>query len=150
MPNRKGFTLLEMLIVIAIGAILSGIVVVAFSQVQGAYATRGAQTNLMSMTSQARSFAVERGEQIRLVLSVEDNRAQILRVDDAGNDEILNSIEFGQEFAVSMRVLGPTTITYGPRGSRVVNTDRVEVTFTRGQRNRSVEIIGLGQARGGD
>ncbi|TVP77414.1 MAG: prepilin-type N-terminal cleavage/methylation domain-containing protein [Gemmatimonadales bacterium] len=144
MPNRKGFTLLELIIVIVIGTILSGIVLLAFSQVQGQLAVRNANASFLSLHSQARAFAVERGENVRFVV---DRDAVQVRVELVSSGEVLNSLSFGQEFDVTMTGSGSSELVFTPRGVADGSGSRFTVEFVRGPRNRTVEVLQLGQAR---
>lgn len=154
MKNQKGFTLLELIIVISIGAILTGIVIVGFSRVQGQLGARSAQSNFLSLHSQARAFAVERGQPVRLVVNAANDVVRIETDTEDGGVELLNSLAFGSEFGVDIQLRGggtQATVVFTPRGAADPSANSFQgtlgVTFQRGQRVRDVEVLQLGQAR---
>ena len=152
--NRRGFTIIELIIVVVISTILAGIITLSFSRVQGALATNSAQTNLQSLHAQARAFAVERGQPVRLVI---DSAADEIRVEwtnpdpDVG-DEVLNVVNVGREFAVDLRTSGGSALCFNPRGvgeptCSTMDSGGLTVTMIRGNRTTSVTILPLGQIR---
>jgi prepilin-type N-terminal cleavage/methylation domain-containing protein len=145
--RRSGFTLLEMIVVVAIGGVLATLVMLSFSRVQGQLATRSAQSNFLSLHAQARSLAVERGVTSEFVV-VDATGVVSVRV---GGD-VVNQVNLGQEFAVTVSTSGGGggfTQCFTPRGIADLNcvTATRTVTFTRGNRTTQVEVLPLGQAR---
>jgi prepilin-type N-terminal cleavage/methylation domain-containing protein len=145
--RRSGFTLLEMIVVIAIGGVLSALVMLAFSQVQGQLATRSAQSNFLSLHAQARSLAVERGALSEFEVADATGLVTV-RVGGA----VVNQVDMGDEFAVTVSTSGGGggfTQCFTPRGIADLNcvTATRTVTFTRGNRTTQVEVLPLGQAR---
>ncbi len=156
--TRAGFTLLEMIVVIAIGGVLTSIAILAFSQVQGQLATRSAQNNFLSLHAQARAVAVERGVPVQLVI---DAGGDEVRIEWTGPDglEVLNRLNLGQEFDVNVTIpsgstTSPARVCFTARGIANPGCGTVtEITRVRLQRGagdqgiREVEILPLGQAR---
>ncbi|TVP42053.1 MAG: prepilin-type N-terminal cleavage/methylation domain-containing protein [Gemmatimonadales bacterium] len=145
--RRSGFTLLEMIVVIAIGGVLASIVTLSFSRVQGQMATRSAQSNFLSLHAQARALAVERGVTSQFAV-VDATGLVTVRV----GSNVVNQVNLTSEFAVTVATSGGGggfTQCFTPRGIADLNcvTAARTVTFTRGDRSTQVEVLPLGQAR---
>jgi prepilin-type N-terminal cleavage/methylation domain-containing protein len=143
---RRGFTLLELVVVIAIGGILSSVAILAFSQVQGQLATRSALSNFLSLHAQARALAVERGGMSQFI--VDEGEGEV-RIEFGG--VVVSELSLADEFAVTLDADGGLTHCFTPRGiadlgCTTFNT-ATNVTFTRGNRTATVQLLPLGQAR---
>lgn len=148
---QRGFTILELLVVVVITGVLSTVVVQSFSRVHGRMAVGSAQNNLMSLHSQARAFSVERGIPARFVVDGGTDEVR-LEVDGDGGVEVLNRFDLQAEFAVDVQLSSsPMILCFTPRGVASPGcgnvTSPVEITLTRGNRSGIVEILPLGQAR---
>ncbi len=64
--DQKGFTLIEVLIVIAVAAVLAAIATPSIKSFMDSYTTKGAARDVISMFQQARLEAVRRGEPVAL------------------------------------------------------------------------------------
>ncbi len=146
-PRRTaGFTLIEMLIVVVVGGLMSMIAIRSFSQVHGALGARTAQTTFMTIHAQTRALAVERGEAI--VLRV-DPASGVVSVTTEGGT-VIQSRNFAQDYEVAVTTPGGVVeLCMTPRGyadTRCGNvTTRTEIVFTRGARTRRVALLPLGQ-----
>jgi prepilin-type N-terminal cleavage/methylation domain-containing protein len=152
--NRRGFTIIELIIVVVISTILAGIITLSFSRVQGMLATNSAQTTLQSMHAQTRAFAVERGQVVRLVIDSAQDEVRIEWTNpDTGDNEVLNTVNLGREFAVDVDAGGLEELCFSPRGVGVPDCNSfsgsLTVDLTRGNRVATVRILGLGQIREG-
>ena len=151
--NTRGFTIIELVIVVVISIILAGIITLSFSRVQGALATNSAQTTLQSMHAQTRAFAVERGQVVRLVIDSAEDEVRIEWTNpDTGDNEVLNTVNLGREFAVDLRTSGGSALCFNPRGvgeptCSTMDSGGLTVTMIRGNRIASVTILPLGQIR---
>ena len=67
--NRTGFTLIELVIVILIGSILTSITFAGFTAAKGGYAVRGARDAFVTMHARARVRAIEAGSSIHFFVS---------------------------------------------------------------------------------
>jgi prepilin-type N-terminal cleavage/methylation domain-containing protein len=155
---RRGFTLLEMIVVIAIGGILASIAILAFSTVHGRLAARSAQSNFLSMHAQARAFAVERGVPVRFVMDAGEDELRV-EIVQGGDTEILNQLDLQSEFAVGLTLRAgstttPAVVCFTPRGIAEPGCGTVtQLTTVRLQRGtradgiREVELLPFGQAR---
>lgn len=144
--GRRGFTLLELLIVIVVGGILTSITFVSFSRVHGQLGSSAAATNFLSLHSQARAVAVERGGLATFIL---DQNAATVRIEFDG--AVINQLDLGREFDVTVDAGGNLTQCFTPRGIADLGCTTFErpvtVSFTRGNRTAQVELLPLGQAR---
>lgn len=146
--GRTGFTLLELLIVLVIGGILSAVAIRSFSVVHGSLGTNTAQSSFMTMHAHARALSVERGIPILLVV---DPGTDLVTVED-GDGNVIQTRNFASDYDVSIGAGdGEVRLCFTPRGfadPRCGNVGGVtEVSFTRGGRTRTLELLPLGQAR---
>jgi len=144
--RRSGFTLLEMIVVITITGVLTSIVFLSFSRVQGQLGTRAAQSNFLSLHAQARALAVERGQLSSFVVT---EATGVVRIEMGG--VVINELSLANEFDVTVDSGGDFTQCFSPRGiadlgCTTFSTVRT-VTFTRGNRTAEVALLPLGQAR---
>lgn len=145
--NQTGYTAIEMLVVIVIGAVLMGMAIPAFGRVQARRGAHNARDTLISLAARARSHAVERGENVYLEIDPEANRAWVRR----GTDTI-QVVEYSGEFAATMRMANNAStvgICYSSRGfaRESCNTGTLPdvVTFRRGPETARARIRPLGQ-----
>jgi prepilin-type N-terminal cleavage/methylation domain-containing protein len=144
-PN--GFTVLELLIVLVVGGILTTIAVRSFSQVHGGLGTHTAVSSFMTMHAQARALAVERGRPILLVADASTGRVSIEETDGT----TVRERDFADAYDVTIGAPGDEVrLCMTARGfadPRCGNVnDRTPVTFTRGGRTRTLVLLPLGQA----
>ena len=67
--SKAGFTLIELVIVIVIGSILTGVALSSFQTAQNKFRVRGAKSAYVTMHQRARSRAVEMGETVLFVVN---------------------------------------------------------------------------------
>lgn len=85
MKNKAGFTLVELMIVIAIIAVISGVSVPAVNSMQGRHRFSGALRDVLLTLRQARLVAVEENETVMFTVDVATGTYQAF-VDDGGGD----------------------------------------------------------------
>ena len=146
MSSKNGFTLVELVIVILMGSILTSIAVNSFSGIQGRFAANGARSVFQAMQSRARAQAIEYGEHVRLQADANGDSAWIQR-----GDSILESVHFSGEQGVDLALSSGTllTVCMNPRGwaetSCNSHSSKVIVTFKAGGDSASVVVRPLGQ-----
>ena len=111
--KHAGFTMIELVVVILIGSILTGIAFSSFSSVMGGYSVRGARDTFAVMHARARARAIEAGSNIHLFVSASGDSIVI-----RNGTTIVDMVDFDTELDVnivmatdSMRTLGVTRTT---------------------------------------
>ncbi len=150
MDNRRGFTLLEMVIALLFGAVLASVAVTGLGGVQGRLAVRSAQSSFLSSHAWARALAVERGMPVQLVVDPADRTVTIREGCDGSGDEI-SSRDFGEAYQVTITTAGgPVSLCFGPRGVALPNLNsfagQSRIDFVRADRASAVVLRPLGQA----
>lgn len=150
MQAQGGFTILEVVIVLAIGALVAGIAVANFGDVQARIGVRSAQSNFLSMHGQTRALAVERGRAIRLRV---DPTSGMVSIEEGCGDGgvVIESRSFAAVHAVTLETGGgPLWVCMTPRGYADINANsfsqEARVNFVRGDRASTVVLLPLGQA----
>lgn len=95
--RRRGFSLVELLAVLAVVTILMALMIPSFSGITGTAARRGSINILMNAFEQARTEALEKSARILVVMRREDGAAQdsfIVVRDDRSADRAPGSPEF--------------------------------------------------------
>ena len=142
MTGRRGFTMLEILLVLAIGAVLVSIAWSAAGQARAGYAVRSARTAFGSLSARARATAVERGRTIYFEADQAGDSAWIrdgteiletLRLGGLGNVEIDASFQ---------QCFGPRGLAMPPCGTVAVP---LEIRFRRGSRWAGGQLLPMGQ-----
>ncbi len=147
--RQRGFTLLELLIVLVVGGILSMVTIRSFSQVHGSLGARTAQSTFMTMHAQARANAVERGHNVILRVSPGTDRVE-LEAQTVDGPVVLRTRNFAADYDVSIQTDdGNVELCMTPRGFASTScgnvNSRVQVRFVRGDRTRTVVLLPLGQ-----
>jgi prepilin-type N-terminal cleavage/methylation domain-containing protein len=121
MQNRRGFTLIEIIVVIVIGGVLTGIVSLGLAGVQQATALDQSHRMLSSMIQRARTQAIQEGRSIELRLDGPNDYAAVVR-NDGGTLSTLADFSFEAELGIDLSLdSGNTaTICFGANG--VANT----------------------------
>lgn len=147
--NNAGFTVLELLIVISVAVLMSGIALPLWSASQHRLDARSAQGVFISMQRRARVLALERGETVRFNVSFPGDSVWI--TSSAGTEE---SVSLSREFKADMTPgsgtdTGEEWICMGARGFAVRTcnsfTGTREVVFTVGTKEERVRVFPLGQ-----
>jgi prepilin-type N-terminal cleavage/methylation domain-containing protein len=142
---RRGFTLIELIIVVLIGSILTGIALSSYGKAQGRFAVRGARNTLVSMHARTRAMAIERGSNVQLVIDVSGDSIMV-----TSGATTLEKIRFADEFHVDIQsTSGNLQLCMSPRGyadTACTNfSSTVTVTLWQNADSASVRILPLGQ-----
>ncbi len=144
--QRSGFSVIELVVVLMIGSVLTSIVITSFNGISGRFAVKGARQTLMSMHARARAQAVEYGRTVRLNVDPGGDSAWLSR-----DSEILETVDFGEEFNVDIRTSTDSNlqVCMNPRGVADTGCNNfaspVTVTFLLTSDTASVRILTLGQ-----
>jgi prepilin-type N-terminal cleavage/methylation domain-containing protein len=149
MRDKGGFTLIETLVALVVGGILAAVAYSGFGGVQGRLAVRSARAAFLSSHAQARSYAVERGVQVRLFADPDTDEVAVeLGCDGLGG--VIEFLDYGNNFAVDLQTNdGDLSLCMTPKG--IANPalgslgDEATVSFVRGGSSTSVILLPLGQ-----
>ena len=147
MQNRShGFTLIEMVIVVMVGIVLSGIGLLALQGVQGRAAARQARQVFASLHARARANAIEMGQLVRLNVDRDTDSVWV----DRGATRV-ETMRFDDELGVDIQGSGTLTLCMNPRGFAETSCNSFSTTqtlfFEAGGDTAAVEIRTMGQLR---
>lgn len=146
-PSRHGFTLIELVIVLTIGVILTSIALTTFGGVQDRMAVRQARSMFASLHARTRAQAIERGQMARLGVDLAQDSVWILLDGDQ-----IETMRFREVFGVDIQ--GPSatlTLCMNPRGFAETSCNSFSstqtLTFAARGYTASVDVQTLGQLR---
>ena len=145
--RAKGFTLIEVLIVLVISTILMSMAVKAFGATSSDLATRQARNVFNGMAARARAQAIESGFTTMLVANIPGDSAWIF-----ANGRVVENVRFSEEMGVDIQASATTVrICMSPRGYANTNCNSfksaVKMAFVQGAESETIEILPLGQIR---
>jgi prepilin-type N-terminal cleavage/methylation domain-containing protein len=142
-PKRGGFTMLEMLVVLMVGAVLIQLVVTASGPVMDRLSVDAARTSFASLAARARARAVERGQTVMVSIDPATDSAWVSQ-----GTNVVEAIAFGTASGIDVRAPGIMAICMGPRGfgdlSCASFSGSREVTFSRGSATKALTMRPLG------
>ncbi len=144
--RRSGFSIIELVVVLMVGSVLTSIAITEFNGVSGRFAVKGARQTLMSMQARARVQAVEFGRTVRLHVDPVGDSVWLSR----GSD-VLDVLNFGEEFHVDIETSTSSEVRLcmNPRGFADTGCNSfvspVTVTFVLISDTASVVLLPLGQ-----
>ena len=147
--SHSGFTIIELIVVIAVGSILTSIALTQISGAQGRIAVKGARTTYAAVHARARAHGIEMGRNVRL--HVESAGDSIWIEHDGG---VLEKVRFAGEHRVDLRITptgSPTTFTlcFSPRGYTDPNCNStnsiLRIEFWQGSDSTTLLMLPMGQ-----
>ncbi|MBI4541240.1 MAG: prepilin-type N-terminal cleavage/methylation domain-containing protein [Gemmatimonadetes bacterium] len=143
--RTDGFTLLELTIVIMVGAILATIAMNGYALVQSRLAVGGARDTFASLHSRARAYAVERGVLTRFNVDASGDSVWIT----SGGTRV-DGLNFRSSMGVDIQSgTSSLTLCMTPRGfaDTGCNTfgSTVDFTFAQGAESTTLSLRTLGQ-----
>ena len=147
MERRRGFTLIEVVVVIMVGAVLLSLAINAFGGVRAGYAVREARTAFAALHARTRAQAIEFGQTVELHVDAGGDSVWIAR-----NDTILETLRLGNELGVDLRSgTSPVTLCvnsrgYGDTGCTSFGSP-LAFYFVNASDTAGIEMFPLGQLR---
>jgi len=144
--RRSGFSIIELVVVLMVGSVLTSIAITEFNGVSGRFAVKGARQTLMSMHARARVQAVEFGQTVKLHVDPGGDSIWLSR-----DGEVLDVLDFGKEFNVDIQTStdSEVRVCMNPRGFADTGcnsfTSPVTITYMLTSDSASVLILPLGQ-----
>jgi prepilin-type N-terminal cleavage/methylation domain-containing protein len=146
MRAHEGFTLIEMVIVIVVGAILVSFTFIGFGSMRGGMAVSSAKGTFLTMHAGARALASERGVSMRLVA---DSETRIVSIEEgcAGGGNVLQREVLPA--AITLKEGTALALCLTPRGFADPSGNSFAgegyIAFTQGDRTIEFTILPLGQ-----
>jgi len=143
MRGRRGFTVVELVIALLVGSILTSIALSSYGNAQGGFAVRGARTTFASLLARARAQAIEAGTRVQLVVDVSGD--SIFLRQGTSN---LETIHFADDLHVDVRSsIGSFRMCMNSRGyaDTDCNNSTVTLSFWQNTDSSSVTVYPLGQ-----
>ena len=143
--SRLGFSLIELVIALLIGSILTSIALSSYGNARGRFAVRGARNTFAALHARARAQAIERGSTVRLMVDAAGDSVYLV-----SGGITLENVRFGEELNVDIRSSsGSLRLCMNSRGyadsdCNSFNTTPT-VTFWQNADSASVSILPLGQ-----
>ena len=142
--RRRGFTVIELVIVMMVGALLTGIAFRSFNGVQGRMAARQARQTFASLHARTRATAIEMAAVTQLNVDFGGDSVWIQR----GTTKV-EVIKFRDQLGVDILGTGVLRLCMNPRGFAETTcnsfTTTQTVTFQAGADTAGVQIRTLGQ-----
>lgn len=144
--SNRGFSLVELVMVIIIGTIMTTIVIRGFGNARAGNSVRSAEQTFRGMHARTRAYAIERGRETSLV--IEPDRDEVLIIDSAG--DTVDALDFFQALGVDIQSDGRVEVAFTPRGYANVpvhSNALTDVSFVQESERRTVSILPIGQLK---
>lgn len=151
-PHQHGFSLLELLIVIAVIGIMGTLAIPAFSDWRETQALRNASQTLMAQLKQARVLAISENRSVKFDFPDKKNPSDTYTFDsntrsngtcDICKNEQINLSQFSKNMSLSSNI-GP--IQFGSRGTATNATITISSSaLPNGRNNKKITINTIGR-----
>lgn len=137
--------MIELVVALVIGAVLTGIAVSSISDAQGRTSVRGARRTFAALHARARATAIEGGTTTRMFIDLGGDSVALIR-----NGVSLDVVHFGGELDVDLRS-GSSTLTLCMSSRGFANdacnsfTTAQTIEFWQNADSATVRLLPLGQ-----
>ena len=145
--GRGGFTLIEIVVALTVGLVLTGIAAMNSVGARAQYGISGAERAFGGLQARARAHAVERGETARFHVDASTDSVWV-----STGTEVVDGINLRRAFGVDVVVEGTDLhVCFTPRGfanpTCSSSSGTQNVRFQRADRSRTLAILPLGQVQ---
>ena len=144
MIKRRGFTIVELVIVILVGIVLTSIASNALSSAKGRMAAREARNTFASLHARNRASAIEFGQTSRLWVDFDGDSIWVQR-----GSTLVEKVYFDGDLGVDIRGTGTLRLCMNPRGFADLACNSFSssqnVVFAAGSDTTGLQIRTLGQ-----
>jgi prepilin-type N-terminal cleavage/methylation domain-containing protein len=141
MHTRRGFTIIELLIVLSIVGVLLAVVVPRYGAISGAMKVHSAKQEIATMLAQGRATAIQTNRTVKVIRSA--NFVSLVSV-GPGSSMLILQQDLGSQFGVTVSAT-KDTVAYDPRGLVAGNSVTLKYVVTNGVTRDSVCVMALGK-----
>ena len=144
MDQRRGFTMVELIIVLVVGTILTTMAMRAISDYQMTTSVSQARQVFLSMHARARAQAIELGRDVELKIDTTNDSVYV-----ASAGVTLTGVGVRTQFGVDILGSGTHTLCMNSRGFADTSCNSFSTTlsliFAQGSEADTVQVLPLGQ-----
>jgi len=140
MREHRGFTLIEILVVLTIVGVLLGVVVPRYGSVAAAMRVHSARQEMATLLTQGRATAIQTDRTVQVIRS--SNAISLVSVNGASRTTISQQ-DLGAQFGVTLSTT-KDTVGYDSRGLVAGNSVTLKFVVTDGVTRDSVCLMALG------
>jgi prepilin-type N-terminal cleavage/methylation domain-containing protein len=141
--NRSGYTIMEMIVVLVIFAVVTGLSIPRLHGATSSAGLRSARTQTAIYLAQAHALAIQRGREARFVRT---GNSIFVSVDSSGTQVVYASPhDLSREHGVAINSTSRDTIKFDSRGFAIGTSAVEKVVLTRDGMRDSVCVSKLGK-----
>jgi prepilin-type N-terminal cleavage/methylation domain-containing protein len=141
MQERRGFTLIEVLMVVAIVGILLAVVVPKYGSIASTMNVRSAKQEMATLLAQGRATAIQTNQTVKVIRS--GNVVSLIAVSGT-TSTIIAQQDLGSQFGVTLSATRDS-LAYDSRGMVTGNTTTLKFIVSNATTRDSVCLMALGK-----